>query len=64
MQELENFENELLMMIKIIQIRNLTKGFQSQLNGDIEQLNPDSKIPDIKSRKDFHENVTNITENG
>ena len=35
-QELENFENELLFMIKNIQFRKVNNSFQSQLNEDIK----------------------------
>ena len=34
--ELENFENELLFMIKNIQFRKVNNSFQSQLNEDIK----------------------------
>ena len=44
MQELENFENELLFMIKNIQFRKVNTSFQSQLNEDIKQIKGDSKI--------------------
>ena len=69
--ELENFENELLFLIKNIQFRKVNNNFQSQLNEDIKQIKGDSKIfvPADKSRniykmdketyeKLLHENIT------
>ena len=71
MHELENFENELLFLIKNIQFRKVNNNFQSQLNEDIKQIKGDSKIfvPADKSRniykmdketyeKLLHENIT------
>ena len=43
-QELKNFENEIMFMIKNIQLRKVNNSFQSQLNEDIKQINGDSKI--------------------
>ena len=69
--ELENFENELLFLIKNIQFRKVNNNFQSQLNEDIKQIKGDSRIfvPADKSRniykmdketyeKLLHENIT------
>ena len=69
--ELENFENELLFLIKNIQFRKVNNNFQSQLNEGIKQIKGDSKIfvPADKSRniykmdketyeKLLHENIT------
>ena len=44
MLELENFKNELMMMIKNIQFINVNNNFQGQLNGDIKQIKEDTKI--------------------
>ena len=44
LQELENFENELMFMIKNIQFRKINNSFQSQLNEDIKQIKGDSQI--------------------
>ena len=44
LQELENFENELMFMIKNIQFRKINNSFQSQLSEDIKQINRDSQI--------------------
>ena len=51
-QEFENCENELMLMIKNIQVRNVNNSFQSQLNEGIKQIKRDSKIfvPADKSR--------------
>ena len=70
-QELENFENELMLMIKNIKFRKVNNSFQNQLNEDIKQIKRDSKIfvPADKSRniykmdreiseKLLHENIT------
>ena len=43
---MENFENELLLMIKNIQFRKGNNSFQNQLNEDIKQIKRDSKIFD------------------
>ena len=43
-EELENFENELMFMIKKIQFRKVNNSFQRQLNEDITQIKRDSKI--------------------
>ena len=69
--ELENFENELLFLIKNIQFRKVNNNFQSQLNENIKQIKGDSKIfvPADKFRniykmdketyeKLLHENIT------
>ena len=45
-QEMENFENDLLLMIKNIQFRKGNNSFQNQLNEDIKQIKRDSKIFD------------------
>ena len=52
MQELENFENELMFMIKYIQFRKVNNSFQSQTNEDIKQIKRYNKIfdPADKSR--------------
>ena len=52
MQELENFENELMFMIKYIQFRKVNNSFQSQMNEDIKQIKRYKKIfdPADKSR--------------
>ena len=70
-QELENFENELMLMIKNIKFRKVNNSFQNQLNEDIKQIKRDSKIfvPADKSHniykmdreiseKLLHENIT------
>ena len=70
-QEVENFENELMFIIKNIQFRKVNNSFQNQLNEDIKQIKRDSKIfvPADKSRniykmdretyeKLLHENIT------
>ena len=70
-QELGNFENELLFMIKNIQFRKINNSFQSPMNEDIKQVKGDSKtfVPADKSRniykmdreiceKLLHENIT------
>ena len=51
-EELENFENALMFMIKNIQFRKINNSFQRQLNEDIKQIKRDSKIlvPTDKSR--------------
>ena len=51
-EELENFENELMFMIKNSQFRKINNSFQRQLNEDIKQIKRDSKIlvPADKSR--------------
>ena len=51
-QELENFENELMFMIKNIQFRKANNSFQNQPNEDIKQIKRDSKnfVPADKSR--------------
>ena len=51
-QELENFENELLFMIKNIQFRKINNSFQSPMNEGIKQIKGDSKtfVPADKSR--------------
>ena len=43
-EELENFENELMFMIKNIQFRKVNSSFQRQLNEDIKQIKRDTKI--------------------
>ena len=43
-EELQNFENELMFMIKNIQFRKVNNSFQRQLNEDIKQIKRDSKI--------------------
>ena len=70
-KELQNFENELMFMIKNIQFRKVNNSFRRQLNEDIKQIKRDSKIfvPADKSRniykmdretyeKLLHENIT------
>ena len=70
-EELENFENELMFMIKKIQFRKVNNSFQRQLNEDITQIKRDSKIfgsadksPNIYKmdretyEKLLHENIT------
>ena len=42
-QELENFENELMLLIKNIQFRKVKNSFESQLNEDIKQIKQTSK---------------------
>ena len=70
-QELENFENELMLMIKNVKFRKVNNSFESQLNEDIKQIKRDCKtfVPADKScniykmdretyEKLLHENVT------
>ena len=51
-QELENFENELMFMIKYIQFGKVNNSFQSQMNEDIKQIKRYNKTfdPADKSR--------------
>ena len=51
-QEVEIFENELMLMIKNIQFRRVNNSFGSQMNEDIKQIKRDSKtfVPADKSR--------------
>ena len=70
-QELENFENELMLLIKNIEFRKVNNSFESQLNEDIKQIKRNSKtfVPADKSRniykmdretyeKLLHKNIT------
>ena len=49
-QELENFENELMFMIKYIQFRKVNNSFQSQMNEDIKQIKRYNKIFDTADK--------------
>ena len=43
-EELSNFQNYLLLMIKIIEFRKINKNFQEKLNNDIKDIKNSDKV--------------------
>ena len=43
-EELSNFENNLLLMIKNIEFRKINKSFQERLSNDIKQIKNNDKV--------------------
>ena len=52
-EELTNFENDLMLMIKNIQFRHINSTFQEQLKKDIQEIRQDNQlfVSADKSRK-------------
>ena len=44
MEELSNFENDLLLMIKIIEFRKINNSFQERLNNEIKQIKSSNEV--------------------